>query len=302
LGYHSVESLARWKVYMEQQKVQDIDSGRTRDSQEKPSSLGSKPKRTSPKKIKAESTLPLQSKTGSTSETQPSGWEKEKEPSAKQSASEMPVPKEPVDRKAEALRRLKVKPEQLETAPQITSLLKDAFGGLPAVMEAMRFSGDEVVTAFLKKYDSIPSGDREVLPWEAIAISARINLNHFAGSAMLSTANYCGNKSKLIIATNHPEITKKRVEYALLAGGEKDRYALDVMAGAMPSAKGPVFIGKASFGASDSGIAKKGEVEEGETVNATAVFGVDDDLDELFPPASAMQDKLVPIRQRLMDK
>jgi hypothetical protein len=202
----------------------------------------------------------------------------------------------------EALRRLKVKPEQLEKAPPITPLLKDAFGGLPTVMEAMRFSGDEVVTAFLKKYDSIPSGDRDNLPWEAIAISAGINLNHFAGSAMLATANYCGNKSKLIIVTNHPEITKKRVEYALLAGGEKDRYALDVMAGAMPSAKGPVFIGKASFGASDSGITRKGEVVDEEATTATAVFGVDDDLDELFPPASAMQDKLVPIRQRLLDK
>jgi len=215
----------------------------------------------------------------------------------------MPVPSPIVDRKADALRRLrpKVTPEQLETAPPVTPLLEDSFGGLKTVMEAMRFAtSDEVVSAFLKRYDSIPSGDREVLPWEAIAISAGVNLNHFAGSAMLAAATYCANKSKLIIATNHPEITKKRVEFALLPSGEKDRYALDVMAGAMPSAKGPTFIGKAIFGPSDGGIGKR--KDDDETEDQTAVFGTEDDLDKLFPSPSTMQNRLVPIRQRLLEK
>jgi len=213
----------------------------------------------------------------------------------------MPVPRPIVDRKTDALLRLKIKPEQLETAPSVTKLFKSAYGGKRLVMEGMRFAAnDEVIAAFLKKYDSMPSSDRKNVSWEAIAIAAGVNLNHFAGSAMLATASYCANKSRLIVATNHPEITKKRVEYALLPGGEKDRYALDVMAGAIPSAKGPTFIGKAIFGSSDGGARKK--EDEDEPIDQTAIFGVEGDLDELFPSTSATQDKLVPIRQRLLEK
>jgi hypothetical protein len=116
---------------------------------------------------------------------------------------------------------------------------------------------------------------------------------------MLAAATYCANKSKLIIATNHPEITKKRVEFALLPSGEKDRYALDVMAGAMPSAKGPTFISKAIFGPSDGGAGKSKNDDEVE--DQTAVF-TGDDLEKLFPSPSTIQNKLVPIRQRLLDK
>jgi hypothetical protein len=219
------------------------------------------------------------------------------------SSSAMPVPSPIVDRKADALRRLrpKVTPEQLATAPPVTKLLKGSFGGLRMVMQAMRFAlNDEVIAAFLKKYDSIPLGERERLPWEAVCISAGVNLNHFAGSAMLAAASYCANKSKLIIATNHPEITKKRVEYALLPSGEKDRYALDVMAGAMPSAKGPTFIGKINFGTSSPALRKGNDDDdsEGEAVSTVMV----DDVNQLFPQANVSQNKLVPIRQRLLNK
>jgi hypothetical protein len=169
-------------------------------------------------------------------------------------------------------------------------------------MEAMRFATtDEVIAAFLKKFDSIPAGDRECLSWEAIGISAGVNLNHFLGSAMLATATYCANKSKLIAITNHPEVTRKRVEYALMASGERDRNQLDILVGAVASPKGPTFIGKAVFGASGGGPGKANDDEDEETQDQTAVFGMDDDLDKLFPSPSAMQNKLVPIRQKLLD-
>jgi len=113
--------------------------------------------------------------------------------------------------------------------------------------------------------------------------------------------NYSKGTSWIIAASNHPSIVKKRVEFGLLPSGEKDRNALDVMVGALPSAKGPTFIGKAIFGAGDRGISKDDE-DEPETQQATVVFGVDDDLDQLFPPANTMQEKLTPIRQRLLEK
>lgn len=221
----------------------------------------------------------------------------------KKTESPMPVPSPIVDRKVEALRRLRVKPEQLATAPSVEGLFKDSVtGGLTTVMEALRFGdNDEVIAAFLKKYDSIPSGDRDVLSWEAIAISAGINLKYFAGSAMIATANYCGNKSRIIVAMNHPDITKKRIEYALLPSGEKDRYALDLMVGAIKPDKGSVFINKAVFGG-DSGGAKKKSDDGEDSSEGEGVFGMDDDLDELFPSVAETQTKLVPIRQRLLEK
>jgi hypothetical protein len=295
---------------MTQQNVQDIATGPIPENQGKPLLLESRTKRTKPKKTKGESTSQNPLPTGSTSETQKNHGESENgsgtEPIQNPQNSlpqprPMPVPSPIVDRKVEALRRLRVKSEELEKVPQISPTLSQAEGGLPRVLDAMRFaSQDEVISAFLKKYDSIPSGDREVLPWEAIAISAGVNMSHLLGSAMLALTQHAANISRIIAVTNHPSITKKRVEYGLLPSGEKDRYALDVMVGAMPSAKGPTFIGKAVFGA--PGGSSKDKDDDDEPSDATAVFGMDDDLDKLFPSPSAMQDKLVPIRQRLLDK
>ena len=191
-----------------------------------------------------------------------------------------------------------MKPEQLETAPPLTVLLKDSFGGLKTVMEAMRFAGnDEVITAFLKKYDSIPSGDRETLPWEAIAISAGVNINHLLGSTMLAMKLFFAKKSWIIAATNHPEITKKRVEYGLLPSGEKDRNALDIMMGTIQSPKGPTFINKAIFGSSEGS-----KNDESENDEAPVAMTNDEQIESIFPSMSGIQEKLVKIRQRLLEK
>ena len=174
-------------------------------------------------------------------------------------------------------------------------MLKQAEGGLDAVLAAMRFFGqDDVLTKFLKKYDSIPEGDRERLPWEAIAIAAKVEINQLLGSILLALQAQSVNTVKIIALTSQPLITRARVRYAQLPGGHRDRFALDTALGFLPSPKGPTFIGKAVFA---SGGAKN---EEGEEAKET--FSEDDDLEQLFPSATAMQEKLVPIRQRLLDK
>ena len=166
----------------------------------------------------------------------------------------------------------------------------------------MRFvQEDEVVAAFLSKYDSIPSGDRAYLSWEAIAIAAEVDLRHLLGSAALAITQVCGNESKLIAVTNHPAITKARVKFGTeLVGAEKDRAALDMMVGALPSPKGPTFIGKAIFGAGGQQAASSDDDDDKPTPEPMQVFGPDDDIDQLFPPSNAMQEKLIPIRQRLL--
>ena len=64
----------------------------------------------------------------------------------KKQKSLMPVPKlPPKDKRAElALKKLKVKPEILASAPKITPLLKTSVkGGLKAALDAMRFATDD---------------------------------------------------------------------------------------------------------------------------------------------------------------
>jgi hypothetical protein len=165
----------------------------------------------------------------------------------------------------------------------------------------MRFAiNDEVIAPFLEKYDSLSEMDRRAASFEAIGLSAGLNLNHLYGSASIAVAAYCANKSRLIAVTNHPDVMQKRVEYALIAGGEKDRTALDIMVGSQQSTKGPTFIGKAIFGGPSSKKAKDDDDDDSE--EETAATPMVDDIDGLFPAADVVQNKLVPIRQRLLDK
>jgi hypothetical protein len=196
----------------------------------------------------------------------------------------MPVPKLALKRRGEALRRLKISAASLTAAPQITQLLRQADGGINQVMTAMRLSPDDVISAFLKKYDAIPSGDREALPLEAVALAAEIDISHLLGSIMIALERQAVNAVKIIAVTGHPKITQARVAYGQLPWGDKDRTALDTAMGFLPSPKGPTFIGKAVFG---------GKADDDDDDD-------DPDLDKLFPPANAMQEKLTPIRQRLL--
>ena len=160
----------------------------------------------------------------------------------------MPVPKLQAleSRTLQALKRLKVKSETLLAAPQITPLLKTSVkGGLKTALDAMRFATDDQdISSFLKIYDKVPVGDRDRLPWEAIAIAAKVNPKHLLGAIQLAIQTHCWNRSRFIAISNHPDVTEKRVKYAKMAGGEKDRTALDIALGVLQSPKGPTFIGK----------------------------------------------------------
>lgn len=210
-----------------------------------------------------------------------------------------PVPKNlvSVQRAADALRRLHIKPQDLEAAPQITPLLRNADGGLKRVLSALRFAQDEVIATFLEKYDSIPAGDRERLPLEAIALAAGVDMTHFLGSIMMALQAQAVNTVKIIAMTSHPKITRARVKYGQMASGERDRTALDTAMGFLPNPKGPTFIGKAIFGSGRNVMGQQGSGDEDEAAVST---DDDPDLDKLFPPANAMQEKLVPVRQKML--
>ena len=167
----------------------------------------------------------------------------------------------------------------------------------------MRFTAeDPSIAAFLEKYDSVPAGDRERVSWEAIALAAGVDLRVFLGSIMLALQSQAFNVTKIIAVTNQPKITAARVKYGLLPSGEKDRTALDMTNGVLPSPKGPTFIGKAIFGSGKQNIndqgAGKGDDEDGTVIEADTD---EPDLDILFPPSNDMQTRLIPIRQRLLE-
>lgn len=193
--------------------------------------------------------------------------------------------------------------QTLRASPEITPLLKNAEGGLKAVLGAMRFASDDPsIQAFLEKYDDTPVGDREKLSWEAIAIAAGVDLRVFLGAAMLALQSHAVNTVKIIAMTNHPKITRARVKYGLLPSGEKDRTALDTAMGFLPSPKGPTFIGKAIFGSGKQNINDQGAGRGDEDDDGPVIESDDDpDLDILFPPSTEMQTKLIPIRQRLLE-
>jgi hypothetical protein len=219
--------------------------------------------------------------------------------------SPMPVPKltKPRDAGALALKRLGVSPEKLASVPQVTPLFKQAEGGLKAVISAMRFATqDEIIGAFLKKYDSVSEDDRKRLPWEAFAISAGVDLRHLAGAIMVAMSEASVSAVKIIALSAHPVVMEKTVEFAKLPGGEKDRTSIHQALGFLPSPKGPTFIGKAVFGSpqSLSGVGKLGKGEDDDDDGDGPSLSTDELIDQLFPSPVKTQEKVVQIRQRLL--
>jgi hypothetical protein len=130
-------------------------------------------------------------------------------------------------RKARALRKLGVSADQVASATQITPLLKDRIGSLKPVLSALYLSRNPVVNSFLDKRDSLGAWARENTCWEAIALSAGIDLEHFLGAAMLALREF----GKHIALSHYGDVLEKRIEYAKLPGGWREREALDKLLG-----------------------------------------------------------------------
>jgi len=297
---------------MKKSGEQEPDTGQNQENKKKQSSAMSQPKRTESESGKAQETTDQLTNGSVILETPKEKPESLVNAAASGSSitrqrkpkSPMPVPKLQAleSRTLQALKRLKVKPETLNAAPKITPLLKKSLkGGLKTALEAMRFAtNDKEIESFLKVYDKIPVGDRERLPWEVIMIKAKVNPVYLLGAIQLAVQTYCWNKSRFIAISNHPDITKARVDFGKdMVGAEKDRFALDVMVGAQQSPKGPTFIGKqvAVFGG--AGKDKESD-DEGKTVDAEYTSS-NDEFDRLFPSPNEIQERLVPIRQRLLE-
>jgi hypothetical protein len=133
-------------------------------------------------------------------------------------------------RKAGALKKLGVTPDQVANAPQITPLLKDKRRSLKSVLLGMYLSQDPIVQCFLAKRNSLGTWARENVCWEAIALAAGIDIEHLLGATMLAMREY----GTFTAMDAYPEVIKKRIEFALLPGGWRDRDFLHKFLGVLP--------------------------------------------------------------------
>jgi hypothetical protein len=192
-------------------------------------------------------------------------------------------------RKNTPLTRIGVSLEQYREAPKISPILREIPGGKKMALKAMRFSQAECIQKFLEMYDSISWRDREKLSLEAIALAANVDIALLLGEVLLAIREHNVNVVKFIAVGSHPEVMKKTVESALLTGGYRDREHIHTMLGALPSPKGPTFINKFFAGASREEEDKPEQPEE-----------LMEDVDYIFPDSSVMQDRIQPMRQKLL--
>lgn len=205
------------------------------------------------------------------------------------------------DREADALRRIGVSEEQVKKYPPVTELIREARSGKKLALKAMRFCSEDSVRAFLSRYDSIPEGDRAVLPWEAILIAENINANEFTGAVAFALKSYSVNAVSMIALSAHPKVMKASVDAALLTSGERDRTNIHMALGFLPSPKGPTFIGKAVFGGEDRGGPSAPPTVEAETVSTPpAEFNYEGNINYLFPSATDVQEKIVAVKQKAL--
>lgn len=148
------------------------------------------------------------------------------------------MPKHSIARRDAALKRLKITPAQLATAPEVSSIFR--FAGIPLTeaIAAMRFSEHAAVRQFLATYDNVSLGDRPSLPFEAIVLKSGVDAHLLIGATMACFKTLQGSKSAMLAMKHHPSVLKSRIKYAKLPGGTRDRDALDTAVGWLPSPKG----------------------------------------------------------------
>jgi hypothetical protein len=188
-------------------------------------------------------------------------------------------------RKQAALVRLKVTPEQLAEASDITSVLKDIPRGRQLAFKSMRLSSNPVIKSFLARYDRIPQGDRNYLPIEAVCIAAEVEPSYLLGEILLAMREYV----KVVGIGSHLGVMKATIKRAMKDEGFREKEMVHSMLGALPRGGGSTFINKFFAG------------QPGEEPTEAKPERFEDDLDVIFPDVSLMQERVQPMRQKLLE-
>jgi len=140
------------------------------------------------------------------------------------------------------LTKLGINPEDMQRAPRVSAILSGSYDGLPGVLQALRISDDPDITQFLQAYDAATVQDREILPWEAFCLMAKVEPKRFLGAALVAMREHSVAAVKAIAFSAHPRTMQARVDQAMLPGGVRDRNALDTALRFLPAPKGPTLI------------------------------------------------------------
>jgi hypothetical protein len=165
------------------------------------------------------------------------------------------------------LQKLGIDETQIALAPQLTEILANAEGGIPAVMRAIRFSSHPEVEKFLDVWDQTTPMDREVVPLEAFALKADIDFVSFLGECIFALQNQFANIVKIIAVTSHPKVMQATIDNALKPRGYQDRKMIHQAMRFLPQNKGATNV----FNFGPGGAAASGGVNP-EDVETEEVF------------------------------
>lgn len=133
---------------------------------------------------------------------------------------------------------------------------------------------------------------------EVIALAAGVDPRALLGEILLAAREYSVTKFKLMALDAHPEILEKRIEYAKLVGGYRDRDAVDTILGALPRSK-TTFIDK-FYAGSETALPDSSDTEESESENKVVreVEEMVEDENFIFPDCEAMQERVAAATQQ----
>lgn len=130
------------------------------------------------------------------------------------SSNIFPTSKDDRNRGAEARKRLGITPEDMVGVPQITHLLKNASGGIPACIEALRGDDSEDALIFIAKWDAITESDRARLTIEEICVAAEIGTRALVGAVTVALMQQSQDATKIMVLTSQPRVVQATIDAA----------------------------------------------------------------------------------------
>lgn len=129
----------------------------------------------------------------------------------------------------------------MQGQPHITTGLKEAPGGIDAVINALRAFDNPDAQSFIALYDSFGKVDHDWLSLEEFAVASDIGSSRLLGLAVEALAAYGRSVSQVILWAGMPTLVKRATERALTKNGIEDTNMLFKAASFIPTPRGPSF-------------------------------------------------------------
>lgn len=137
----------------------------------------------------------------------------------------------------ELYKRFSLTSEQVDSQPEISTILRRSVGGREKVFELLKSSSEVDAQKLVKIFVELGVHDSKYLPLEAYALAAGLTTRRMfelvAGEAFAQSAQ----ESALVAAVAHPNVVRKTVKSALKDKGINDRRILHQHAGFLPMPK-----------------------------------------------------------------